>query len=709
MSQLTTAIISEIHERLEKGEPLDPAWRDALFPPEAREVTLQYAGKKRREDVLSETMPIPFQIARTFGPPADFEGDDWHNFLVWGDNLQAMRRLLEMKNAGRLKNADGSDGVRLIYIDPPFATKQEFRGNQDQKAYQDKVAGAEFIEKLRRRFIIMKELLAEDGQIYVHLNWRKGSYIKIVLDEIFGEANFANEIVWRATDPHNDAKKKYGAVHQNLYFYKLGNQDLNFDDSRDDLSASALGEYSLVLMPNGEIENYTPESGLLGRRFKLNDSTWKGTDAAKKFTWRGARPSPNRCWPRDLAGMEEGLKDGTFYLRNLEKGAARCKVDFLDTNKGIIPQDIWEGCGSMKGGGRYPTEKPEELLARIIRASSNPGDIVMDAFMGSGTTCAVAEKLGRRWIGMDAGKLAIYTTQKRLLSLKKEIGNKGRALAATPFALYNAGHYDFASLQQLDRDNWRNFALQLFECQNKPHKINGVPCDGKKGQWDVIVFDHHLTPGIAIDEEWVEELHGRLGKKAGARFYIIAPRQTFDFQTDYLEVGDTRFYALRIPYSFIEELHKNKFTGLRQPNDDKAMNDLLEAVGFDFIETPDVKFVAGCEQGSGRLIPDAKLEISSFESKTKTRNGTPLQGFEALAMVLVDLDFDGKTFDLDKTFYPSQLRHVTKNDDGSETVSWKAVWPLHETKASVGVIWIDIHGNESFRTLSKSDFEGEII
>lgn len=708
MSQLTTAIISEIHERLEKGEPLDPAWRDSLFPPEAREVTLQYAGKKRREDVLSETMPIPFQRARTFGPPADFESDDWHNFLVWGDNLQAMRRLLEMKNAGRLKNADGSDGVRLIYIDPPFATKQEFRGNQDQKAYQDKVAGAEFIEKLRRRLILMHELLADDGAIFVHLDSKKAQYLKVVLDEIFGENNFRNEIILPGRASKNlqqqfETISRLNVRHDNLFWY----------------SQSQKTRFQPLWIEKHNAGN--PEGHW--------HHAWSNADRkTMRFELLGHTPSRGQ-W---VWGKERALQAVESYERFLEEGGGRTIAEYWrDTGSSLRfirpnPEDgspqywrapatdrladtVWSGIPIYSTQRGYPTEKHEALLSQIIELASGKGDIVMDAFMGSGTTCAVAEKLGRRWIGMDAGKLSIYTTQKRLLSLKKEIGNKGRALAATPFALYNAGHYDFASLQQLDRDNWRNFALQLFECQNKPHKINGVQCDGKKGQWDVIVFDHHLTPGIAIDEEWVEELHGRLGKKAGARFYIIAPRQTFDFQTDYLEVGDTRFYALRIPYSFIEELHKNKFTGLRQPNDDKAMNDLLEAVGFDFIETPDVKFVAGCEQESGRLIPDAKLEISSFESKTKTRNGTPLQGFEALAMVLVDLDFDGKTFDLDKTFYPSQLRHVTKNDDGSETVSWKAVWPLHETKASVGVIWIDIHGNESFRTLSKSDFEGEII
>ena len=129
-----------------------------------------------------------------------------------------MARLLEWKREGRLVNADGSRGVRLIYIDPPFATKQEFRGSQDQKAYQDKIAGARFIEFLRRRLVVMRDLLADNGAIYVHLDTKKGHYIKVIIDEVFGEANFRGEIVWKRADSHNDLKT-FGAVHDSLYFY----------------------------------------------------------------------------------------------------------------------------------------------------------------------------------------------------------------------------------------------------------------------------------------------------------------------------------------------------------------------------------------------------------------------------------------------------------------------------------------------------------
>src|SRR5919204_4994884 len=157
-------------EKLQHGEDLPAEWARFLFPPEKREYELVYHGKEREEDILANTLAVPLQPVRTLGK----NGEGWHNMLVFGDNLQVMKSLLELKKAGQLCNADGTPGVRLVYIDPPFATRQEFRGTEDQKAYQDKIAGSQFIEFLRRRLVLMRgELLAEDGAIYMHLDQRK--------------------------------------------------------------------------------------------------------------------------------------------------------------------------------------------------------------------------------------------------------------------------------------------------------------------------------------------------------------------------------------------------------------------------------------------------------------------------------------------------------------------------------------------------------
>ncbi len=160
-------------------------------------------------------MAVPLQAERTFGK----NGVEWHNKLIFGDNLQVMKTLLEQKKAGTLCNADGTLGVRLIYIDPPFATKQEFRGTQDQKAYQDKVAGAQFLEFLRKRLVLLKELLSDDGSLFLHMDWRKGHHAKLIWDEIFGENCFVGEIIWKRATAHAQ-KQSFGIVHDTIYHYR---------------------------------------------------------------------------------------------------------------------------------------------------------------------------------------------------------------------------------------------------------------------------------------------------------------------------------------------------------------------------------------------------------------------------------------------------------------------------------------------------------
>ena len=167
------------------------------------------------QQILADTMAVPFQPVSTFGK----NGVDWHNKLIFGDNLQALKTLIKMKEDGELVNSDGTPGVRLIYIDPPFATKEEFRGTQDQKAYQDKIAGAEFLEFLRKRLVLLKELLSDDGSIYLHLDWRKGHYAKILMDEIFGENHFVNDIIWHKGFRGTESKNKYQQAHELVFLY----------------------------------------------------------------------------------------------------------------------------------------------------------------------------------------------------------------------------------------------------------------------------------------------------------------------------------------------------------------------------------------------------------------------------------------------------------------------------------------------------------
>jgi len=173
MTKISEKDRDRIIEILSNGSELPLDYKNVLFPPEKKEYELVYEGKEREEDIIADTMAVPLQPIKTFGE----NGKDWTNKLIFGDNLQAMKALLDdPKVKGR---------VKLIYIDPPFATKHDFKGSQDQKAYQDKIAGARFVEFIRKRLILFKELLDDEGSIYVHLDQRKGHYIKAIMDEVF--------------------------------------------------------------------------------------------------------------------------------------------------------------------------------------------------------------------------------------------------------------------------------------------------------------------------------------------------------------------------------------------------------------------------------------------------------------------------------------------------------------------------------------------
>lgn len=402
----------ELIRLLDSGRPLPEAWRAKLFPASGKtveigkEYRLEYEGKMKREQVLAETPAAPWQLVRRFNTERPHP-DGWRNLLVWGDNLSALRELL---NDQRGPNRFGTrDRIKLIYIDPPFATKQDFMKDKE-KAYRDKVIGSQFIEFIRRRLILLRELLADDGSIYVHLDYKKSHYIKAVLDEVFGEENFQNEIVWERTNAHNMPTKTFARAQDTIFLYSKSAQ-IRFNKLRQPFSEAQLKRYK------------RDEDG---RLFTGRDLTFSGDNKNRQDEWRGSKPPPGRCWGSSLEQREtwwkQGLilkkKDGTPRLDGLKT--------YLEDLEGKPINTIWNDLSRVgnTSGERtdYPTQKPESLLERIILASSNEDDIVMDCFSGSGTTAAVAEKLGRRWVAMDCGKLSIYTAQRRLFTLTSAIG-----------------------------------------------------------------------------------------------------------------------------------------------------------------------------------------------------------------------------------------------------------------------------------------------
>src|SRR5262245_2443568 len=243
MVPLTESETRELNRRLRLGQPLPEHWRYRLFPSghptqeTGQEYRQVYDGKLKREEVLAQTPAAPWQLVREFCTERP-HADEWQNLLVWGDNLLALRELLADQQGPDHFGTRGK--IKLIYIDPPFATRQDFM-KDSEKAYRDKVLGAQFIEFLRCRLILLREVLADDGSIYVHLDTKKGHYIKAVLDEVFDETNFRNEIIWKRQSAHNDAGK-CGAIHDSVFFYTKGNRWI-WNDVRMPVSEDYIAQF----------------------------------------------------------------------------------------------------------------------------------------------------------------------------------------------------------------------------------------------------------------------------------------------------------------------------------------------------------------------------------------------------------------------------------------------------------------------------------
>lgn len=647
MNKLSQSEIEFITQCLKEGKPLPDSYRYIIPFETKKEYELTYADKEREEDILADTFAVPLQPVKTFGS----NGEGWANKLIFGDNLQVLKTLMN--------NPEVKGKVRLIYIDPPFATKQEFRGSQDQKAYQDRLAGAGFLEFLRKRLVFLRGLLADDGGIYVHLDWKKGHYAKTLLDELFGEHNFRNEIIIRRIRKNIRERTRVKTLnygHDVIYFY-------------------AKSDSHLILPP-------TKPANHEGR--------WHAFDApglrtGMDYPLFGYKPPPGRHWLFSKERAEKMIAAG-ILRKHWKTGKPQY---FIEPGKEDLRDTIWDDITALAFTTSYPTEKGEELLALILEASSNRGNLVLDAFAGSGTTGAVAEKLGRRWIMIDCGKLAIYTMQKRLLNLKQEIGNRGKSLKAKPFTLYNAGLYDYRKVKELPWGEYRDFVLKLFQCRDEPHKIAGVDLDGYLGADDVLVFNYQRYKDAVLDRGFIDDIHSILGDKIGRRFFIIAPAASVAFLEDYIEKGDTRYFVLRIPYSIIDELHRKGFTHIRQPVSEMDVNNTVDAVGFDFIQIPDIECEYYLEEpkgqvGLGRSGKEAVIKIKKFESNIISKKPLHYENIGTLSMVMVDYDYDGKVFNFDDVFYAEDLKRQ----------DYEIRFDSNNLDGQMMLIYIDIFGNE---------------
>ncbi|MDD8017290.1 MAG: site-specific DNA-methyltransferase [Bacteroidota bacterium] len=382
--------------------------------------------------------------------------------LFHGDNKEVLAHLL----------ANGFRGkVKLIYIDPPFDSgadyvrKVNLRGMKasskidaanytlgEQTQYTDIWTNDYYLQFMYDRLLLLKELLCEDGSIYLHCDWHMSHFLRNLMDEVFGSNNIQNEIVWKRTSARSDSKT-FNHIHDSILFYSKG----------DGLVFNQL----LVSHDEDYLERYYIYKEPDGRRFATIDATQSGITKSGESgkPWRGFDPSSKgNHWKFGISELQKLEKVGRIYWPEKEGGWPRLK-SYLDEVKGMYIQSIWTDIKTVNSQaaerGDYPTQKPEALLERIVNSSSNPGDIVLDCFIGSGTTAAVAQKLGRRWIGCDINKGAIQTTSKRLQTIiteqieeekkkshqgKLELGEDSKTQPILPaqysFSVYRVNDYD---------------------------------------------------------------------------------------------------------------------------------------------------------------------------------------------------------------------------------------------------------------------------
>ena len=578
----------------------------------AKIVTLEYAGKRSEAAILNQASPTdagsPLQVERCFkGGSLTGEtqldlfertkggaNDNWQNLIVQGDNLQFLQACY--RNADPLIKDRVKGKVKLIYIDPPFATRGDFKGAEAERSYTDKVGSAEFIEGLRERLIYMREILAKDGSIYVHLDQRMNHYMKVVMDEVFGKDSLRNEIAWwyiTTPAPKNNFAKQHDTI---LFCSKSDDVIFNRDDVRVPYSEETLSKKASRRVFHQSHKSYQQVPHELG---KVCPDVWE-------------IPFIN-----------------PFAHERLD----------------------------------YPTQKPEALLERILKASSNEGDLVMDIFAGSGTTAAVAEKLGRCWIVCDFGKHAIYTMQKRMLRIgeskargKDVKKNRKYDKPPKPFCVVSTGAYDFSRIMKLreNKDAYIDFVLGLFQSSRDEKDLSGkyrlTNIFGEKDGDPVEVYpvwDDEYLKNIRIDENYLKGIILQSRGNLKGNYYIITPETCTvlgDTTMKNSAGNDVYFKMLKFPYKILEDVARN-FQIHQQPSSQENVNNLINSTGFYFND--DVKIeVEKTRQG---------LKITRFETKILDKQEKRLKGLDGLAMLLVDVDYDGKIFDMDRTVFAKML------------------------------------------------------
>jgi DNA modification methylase len=630
---------------------------------------LHWVGKRPLDYVTA----FPAQTVETFGPTG--EHSEAQGLLFHGDNKDVLAWLLAHGYRGK---------VDLIYIDPPFDSGADYvrqvqlRGVKgtaklageahalgEQIQYTDIWTNDTYLQFMYERLLLLKELLAEDGSIYLHCDWRKGHHLRCLMDEVFGAENLLNEIVWKRTSARSDSRT-FNHIHDLLFLYSKTNSY----------------QFNQLFIPHSPsyIDRYYTYTESDGRRFATIDATQSGLrKGSSGMPWRGFDPaSKGNHWKFATEELDRLDKAGRIYWPDKEGGWPRLK-SYLDEVKGAAIQSIWTDIKAVNSQAvertDYPTQKPEALLDRIIRASSNTVDLVLDCFVGCGTTAAVAQKLGRRWIAADINKGAIQTTSKRLQTIILEqaeaLGRPRQGSlnlsgdedgtpppAALSFSVYRVNDYDL----QVQHNEAVSLAVEHIGIQRTK---TDVYFDGTLGRRlvKIVPFNHPLT---LLDLQLLQdELKARPDEERDIVLVCLGKETAID---PWLED-----YNKRHPVNKIEVIE------LRTD----------QKYGKFFVHQP-AQAQVRIERRDGNIW----VEIEDFFSPTiveRLEIDTPLfraqiPDWRAMVdVVLIDTAYDGEIFDITLSDVPE------RKDD---LVSGVYELPAPEGATTVAVKIVDMLGEE---------------
>ncbi|GGL24319.1 site-specific DNA-methyltransferase [Planomonospora parontospora] len=600
------------------------------------------------------------------------------NRLVYGDNLLAMAALL----AGDEDSPSLRGKIDLIYIDPPFDSKADYRTKitlpgttieqrptvLEQFAYSDTWADgtASYIAMMVPRLVLMRELLADSGSFYVHIDYRVAHYLKIILDDIFGRDSFVNEIAWPGAIGDSSAKnKKFIKSHDTLFFYRKSPSHIVWNDvfqahaetNEKRLKSDDLGEYRLGPIDNPGGGGYQYELGL------------------------GEKP-PAGGYRMPYETAIQWLNEGILVVK---PGRVPQKKIYLNPD-GVRCRDVWSDIQTLQKGETtgYGTQKPGKLLERVIKASSNEGDIVADFFVGSGTTAAVAERLGRRWIVTDMGKPAVMVTRKRLIDQN-----------AKPFLYQAIGDYQVEQARSTLGRSFRvgdlaKVVLNLFGALPLPHEDNVNGSLGRLPNSRTLVFAD--SPSKLTTVSTLRRAQGYRDSKLGGFDKVIVLGWNFSagIGEDIAALNDPNLEVLVIPPDLLDRLKKKGADKLASQVRFASLQ-YLQARVASFKDTKDGQELRIDLENYVLLSPESiSLDEKNRSALRDVMNAEPLSLIEYWA---VDPDYDGEVF---RSVW-QDYRGNTENDSDPLRVvtSARMQLPPKGSARRICVRAVDVFGFES--------------